>query len=91
MNRNCPRCGKQVISASGLILAAVDCPACEATVRVKSPYRVAFLLVTIPVTAVSTLAVLAQQGVYAALLWITFPIAAIGYVQARYCPLVAEA
>lgn len=39
------------------------------------------------VTAVSSIAVLAQQGIYTALLWAPFPIGAIGYVNARYFPL----
>jgi hypothetical protein len=33
------------------------------------------------------MAVLAQQGLYAALIWLPFPIGAIGYFKARFCPL----
>ena len=50
-------------------------------------FRAGFFLVTFTVTVLSALAVLAQQGVYAALLWIPFPIGAIGYLKARLCPL----
>jgi len=41
-------------------------------------------------TTLSTIAVLAQQGLYAALIWLPFPIGAIGYVKARFCPLVTK-
>jgi hypothetical protein len=35
--------------------------------------------------------VLAQMDVYAALLWMPFPIGAISYLKARLCPLVTKA
>ena len=34
--------------------------------------------------------VLTLFGVYAVILWFAFPIGAIGYLKARFCPLVAE-
>ena len=48
-----------------------------------SVFFVVILLVTVP----SVLLVLAQQGVYAAMLWAPFPIGALGYIKARFCPL----
>jgi len=43
--------------------------------------------VIVPVTIVSTLMVLAQMDVYAALLWAPFPIGAISFIKARLCRL----
>jgi hypothetical protein len=39
------------------------------------------------VTSLSTIAVLAQFGIYAALLWFPFPVGALGYLKARFSPL----
>ena len=50
-------------------------------------FRVVFFVAILSVTVPSTLAVLAQQGVYAALLWVPFPIGALGFIKARFCPL----
>jgi len=69
-----------------LLVSNVDCPICGAFVGVQRFYKAVFFLVIFSITAPSTIAVLAQQGVYAALLWIPFPIGAIGYLKARFCP-----
>ena len=53
-------------------------------------YRAAFFIVILLITAPSTFAIFIQQGVYAALLWAPFPIGALGYVKARFCPLEAK-
>jgi hypothetical protein len=48
------------------------------------------VLATISITIPFVLAVLASQGVYAAILLATLPIAALGYIKARFCRLVAQ-
>ena len=70
-----------------MLVSNVDCPNCGAFVGVQWLYKAVFFLVIFSITVPSTIAVLAQQGVYAALLWIPFPIGAIGYLKARLCPL----
>lgn len=50
-------------------------------------YRTVFFIATAAITIPSVVAVLVQQGIYAALLWTPFPIGAIGYIKARFCPL----
>ena len=72
---------------SGLIVSSFDCSNCGEVVGVHWFYRVVFFVVILLVTVPSAVAVLAQQGVYAALLWAPFPIGAIGYIKARICPL----
>jgi hypothetical protein len=44
-------------------------------------------LLTLLVTSLSTIAVVAQFGIYAALLWFPFPVGALGYLKARFSPL----
>ena len=87
LNRDCPICSEKTIPVSGLIVSNFDCPNCRETVGVQWLYRSAFFLVIFVVTVLSSIAVLAQLGVYAALLWAPFPIGAIGYLKARYSPL----
>jgi hypothetical protein len=44
----------------------------------------------VSITIPFVLAVLASQGVYAAILLATLPIAVLGYIKARFCGLVAQ-
>jgi hypothetical protein len=46
-----------------------------------------FSLVIVVVTVGSSVAVFSMFGVYAVILWFAFPIGAIGYIKARFCPL----
>ena len=90
MNRDCPKCSKGTIPVSGLLVSNFDCPNCRTLVGVHWLYRAGFFVLILLATVPSTVAVLAQQGVYAALIWLPFPIGAIGYLKARFCPLEAK-
>ena len=70
-----------------MIVSNFHCANCKAIVGVKWLYKAGFFPVILVVTVLSTMAVLAQQGLYAALIWLPFPIGAIGYFKARFCPL----
>ena len=87
MNRVCPNCSRRRIPVSSLILSRAYCPVCDTLIGVKRTWAILFFLVTFGVTAVSVIAILAQQGFYAALIWLPLPIGALGYIKARYCPL----
>lgn len=87
MNRQCPKCAIETIPVSGLIVSNFDCGSCGEHIGVRWFYRAVFFVVIVLVTAPSAIAVLAQQGIYAALLWVPFPIGALGYIKARFCPL----
>jgi uncharacterized protein (DUF983 family) len=87
LNRCCPKCSENTIPVSGLIVSNFDCSNCREIVGIQWLYKAAFFLVILVVTVPTSIAVLAQQGVYAALLWMPFPIGAIGYFKAKYCPL----
>ena len=87
INRVCPNCSRKRIPVSSLILSRAYCPVCGTLIGVKRAYAVMFFVVTFGVTATSFIAILAQQGFYAALIWLPLPVGALGYIKARYCPL----
>ena len=90
MNRTCPNCTSRSIPISGLLVSSCRCPSCGAIVSVRGLCRALWVLATISITIPFVLAVLASQGVYAAILLATLPIAALGYIKARFCRLVAQ-
>ena len=87
VGRKCPNCDEDAVPTRGLIVSGTTCRVCHRYVEVKAAYRITFLVLILPITVVTTLAVLVQQGIYAALLWMPFPIAAIGCIKAILCPL----
>ena len=87
MNRECPNCSTDSISVSGLIVSNVDCSSCGQLIGVHWLFRAIFFVIIFVVTLVTAIVVLADQGLYAALLMISVPIGVIGYIKARYCPL----
>jgi hypothetical protein len=75
---------------SRLILSDVQCASCGQTVGVQWVFRAAFFVIILIATLFTVLIVLVEQGLYAALLMMTLPIGAIGFIKARYCPLVVR-
>lgn len=63
---------------------------CRSGVRVNRVASAFFTLAIIIVTVGTSLMVLTLYGIYAVIIWFAFPIGAIGYLKARFCPLVAE-
>ncbi len=59
-------------------------------VGVKWIFRAIFFVVILVTTIILGFVVLIDQGLYAALLMISLPIGALGFIKARYCPLVAR-
>lgn len=90
MNRNCPNCSANSIPVSELLFRSYQCPMCRFDVRVNRFASALFTLAIIVVTIGTSVMVLALFGIYAVILWFAFPIGAIGYLKARFCPLVAE-
>ena len=86
-HRVCPACAQPAIPISGLLVSNVRCPNCGKTIGPHWFFGMAFFVVIFAITFVSTVAVLAQFGIYAAILWFSFPIGAIGYLKARFSPL----
>ena len=90
MNRSCPNCSSESISVTELIFSDVVCANCDRLVRVHWLFRVVFHLVIVIATILTVVVVLVDQGFYAAILLFTVPIGALGYIKARFSPLVTE-
>ena len=88
--RRCPACKAASIPTKELIVSDARCPACGKIVGPQWLVRFVVFLVLAAVTTVTTVIVLAQFGVYAALLWFSFPIGTLGYLKARFAPLVVR-
>ncbi len=87
MQRACPNCSHQGISVSGLLVGLFRCPACGVTVRLNRAVSFMFSILILVVTLVTSYMVLSLFGIYAVVVWFIFPIGAIGYLRARFCPL----
>ena len=87
MQRNCPNCSNSSIPVSGLLVGPCRCPACGVTVRVNRAVSFLFSVLILVVTLVTSYMVLSLFGIYAVVVWFIFPIGAIGYLRARFCPL----
>ena len=75
---------------SELILSDAYCQNCQSRVGIQWFFRITFFLVTLIATVAVGLIVLVAEGLYAALLVISVPIGAIGFIKARFCPLVVR-
>ena len=73
---------------SGLILSDVLCAICGRRVGVHWLFRSVFFVIISIVTPFTVFVVLVEHGLYAALLMFSLPIGAIGFIKARFCPLV---
>jgi hypothetical protein len=89
MQRSCPNCSAPAIPIRELLFGICRCPNCKVGVRVHRVASALFSLAIIVVTIATSIAVLSLFGIYAVILWFAFPIGAIGYLKARFCPLVA--
>ena len=87
MNRICPNCASDSVSVRELLFGNCRCGNCHRIVGVRRFASVLSSIVIFTVAIVSTLIVLIELGLYAALLWFTFPVGALTYVKARFCPL----
>ena len=85
--RRCPNCSKPSVPVKGLLFGDSRCTNCGSFVGVHRIASMSFSLLIFAVTVPTTIMVLAQQGLYAALLWFSCPIGALSYIKARFCPL----
>ena len=90
LNRKCPNCSSESISVTGLILSDVACTNCGQLVGVHWLFRSVFFVIILVATLLTAVVILMDQGLYAALLMISVPIGAIGFIKARFCPLVLK-
>ena len=66
------------------------CANCSQVIGVHWLFRSFFFIVSFITAAFVGLIVFAHQGFYAALLLLPLPIGAIGYIKARFSPLVVR-
>lgn len=88
--RECPNCSARSIRLPELLLSDCHCPACGALVGVHWAAYFGFTIVTFAAASVTTIMVLMQSGLYAALLWFPFPVGSLSYIKARFAPLQAK-
>jgi ribosomal protein L37AE/L43A len=86
-HRECPHCSERTMPVKRLLFSNHWCASCGALIGTHWFYSLVFFVLTVVVTLFTTIAILAQQGLYAAILLFPFPIGAIGYLRARFCPL----
>lgn len=87
MLRVCPNCSQRTIPTRPLLAGNFRCPSCHATVGVSRLVSFLFTLLIFVVTVGTSVAIYSLFGVYAVVVWFMFPIGAIAYLRARFCPL----
>ena len=87
MYRNCPSCPDGTILIKDLLFRDTRCPSCRNVVGVHRAVAAFFSVIIFVITVLTTIAVMAQLGFYAGLLWFTVPVGALSYIKARFGPL----
>jgi uncharacterized protein (DUF983 family) len=87
MQRICPHCSTRSIPIAGLLLGVYECSNCRHRVRVNRAASFLFSILIIVVTVATSYMVLSMFGIFAVIIWFAFPIGAISYIKARFCPL----
>jgi hypothetical protein len=75
---------------SELFISKVECPRCGVLVGVQWVFSAVFSVTIFIVTLITTVMVLSQMDIYAALIWFSFPIGSLTYIKVRFCPLEAK-
>lgn len=86
----CPGCRQVVVPATDLFVSDAQCPSCGRRIGVHRLFGAVFFVLISVVTVVSTVAVFARFGLFAALFRLPFPVGALGYLKARLSPLVVR-
>lgn len=89
-HRTCPSCSERSIPISSMLTSNAHCPNCNSLVGPHWLFGSGFYAIIFLVTFTTTAIVLSQFGIYAAILWFSFPIGAIGYLKAKFSPLEAK-
>ena len=90
MRRSCPNCSAETIATRDLLLGDCVCRNCKSRIGVNRAASMQFSLIIVLVTVATSIMVFSLFGIYAVIVWFIFPIGAIGYLKARFCPLVAK-
>jgi hypothetical protein len=90
MFRICPACSSKSVATSELFFSNSECSRCATLVGVHWAATACFSVVIFVATLISTVMVLSQMGLYAALIWFPFPIGSLTYIKVHMCPLAAK-
>ena len=90
MNRNCPNCSNNSIALKELLFGDCRCGVCLAVIGVHRIASAVSSFFIFAIAIVTTLIVLIELDLYAALLWFTLPVGALSYLKVRFCPLVTR-
>lgn len=90
LSRKCPNCSSESVSVTELILSDATCTNCRELVGVHWLFRSFFFVIILVATLFTAFIFLIDQGLYAALFMTTVPIGALGFIKARFCPLVLK-
>lgn len=88
--RICPACSKRSLPVTNLLFGDARCASCNNVSGVHWIASAIFAVAIFIVTAFTSVLVLTQSGLYAALIWLPFPIGALSFLKAWLCPLQAR-
>ncbi len=72
---------------TAVLFTEFRCPNCAGLVRVSKFQAAIFNLLILIVTLATSGMIFLQAGLYAAIVWLPFPIGALSYLKARFCSL----
>lgn len=73
----------------GILFSDYRCPNCKSLVHISRFSAVFANLLILIATVMTTGMVFLQAGLYAAIVWLPFPVGALSYIKARFCRLEA--
>lgn len=88
--RRCPDCSRATLPVKALLFDDARCARCGSVIGIHRLAATGFSIIIFIATVSTTVMVFAQMGLYAALLWFSCPIGALGYAKARLSPLEAK-
>jgi len=75
------------VPVASVLFARYRCPNCKSLVGISTvPAAIVNALILIA-TVITTGMVFLQSGLYAAIVWLPFPVGALSYLKARFCSL----
>ncbi len=91
MQRPCPNCSENTVPVAAILFSSYRCPNCRCVVGIsRVPAAIVNALILIA-AIITTGMVFLQAGLYAAIVWLPFPVGALSYLKARFCRLQVHA
>jgi uncharacterized protein (DUF983 family) len=87
MYKSCPSCSDGSIAVTAVMFSDVECTSCGSRIGIHWAAAAFFSTIIFVITVLSTFVMYLQFDLFAAIVWFSFPIGALGYVKARFSPL----